>query len=131
MSSTGTLHETLLRLRQTVEADAASIAPATTTRKRKSTEILLSTGAQVNQDGAPEDEFLKMVKRYKEKAEECERDVDRRQEDFVSFKKKMDDLHSVYLYGLNKVATLVDLRSAPDALLPGNFPPEAETKSDA
>lgn len=129
MSSTGTLHETLLRLRQTVEADTASIAPATTTRKRKSTE-LLATSIQVDKDGATDDDLLKMIKIYKDKAEECGQDVDQRQEDFVAFKKKIDDLHAVYLHGLNKVANLVDLRSAPDALLPGNFPQDGETKTD-
>ena len=87
MSSTGTLHETLLRLRQTVEADTASIAPATTTRKRKSTE-LLATSIQVDKDGATDDDLLKMIKIYKDKAEECEQDVDQRQEDFVAFKKR-------------------------------------------
>ena len=44
---------------------------------------------------------------------------------------ELADLSSSYLYGLEAIAKLNDLRGAPDAILPGNFRPIASSSSKA
>ena len=73
-------------------------------------------------DGKEEPSLRSSLAYYRDMLEKCRRE-EREHRDFClqSQIKKMEDLRSVYLYGLSKVSGLQDLREAPDAILPGNF----------
>jgi hypothetical protein len=60
--------------------------------------------------------------RYTRMREECLRDESRRLAFHRRQMQKIRDVRDVYLFGLQKVSALQDLRDAPDAILPGNFP---------
>jgi hypothetical protein len=47
-------------------------------------------------------------------------DMERIQEKRRAFFSKQSDLIGVYMYGLDKISKLADVRDAPDAILPGN-----------
>lgn len=136
MSSTGTLHEKLIELRKIAEAD--ELDAARPFKKRKSSHNATASSKR-NTPKNPEekndketgDDFVSTLKKYKEALDNCRRDTDKKQEDFETFKGKIDELHAVYLYGLKSVSSLQDLRYAPDAILPGNFPKEDEESSSS
>jgi len=45
------------------------------------------------------------------------------EDDFLAqTKSKLQDLHQTYVSGLQQISEITDLRKAPDAFLPGNFP---------
>ncbi|GKZ01513.1 hypothetical protein MPSEU_001102100 [Mayamaea pseudoterrestris] len=58
---------------------------------------------------------------YQKLKDECQRQ-EREQEQWARERlEKVHDLRKVYLFGLSKVSALQDLRTAPDAILPGNI----------
>lgn len=63
------------------------------------------------------DDFVEFAKEQKLLvAQEMERMEEKRR----AFFSKQSDLIAVYLYGLDKISKLADVRDAPDAILPGN-----------
>jgi hypothetical protein len=49
-----------------------------------------------------------------------QQDTQRLEEKRKAFFQKQSDLVGVYMYGLEKISKLTDLRDSPDAILPGN-----------
>jgi hypothetical protein len=60
--------------------------------------------------------------RYHRMREECQREESQHLMFHREQLQKFNDVRAVYLFGLQKVSALQDLREAPDAILPGNFP---------
>lgn len=125
MSLTESLAEKILRLRRTAET-ADSRITVLPSRKRKSSELANDNKAPVAQkqswDTQADKEVHGLLKRYKETIDQCNKEIEKKKNDFSDFKQKMDDLRAAYLFGLQKVSALKDLQDAPDAILFGNFP---------
>ena len=127
MSSTESLHEKFMRLRQSVKS--GSTKGALLAKKRKSSDISAGPGfivdSTVEQDtksAKVDKEFLGPLKHYKDSIEKSKLNKEERERDFLVFKEKVDDLRAAYLFGLKQVSALKDLQYAPDAILFGNFP---------
>lgn len=52
----------------------------------------------------------------------CMEDIQNRQKEHQATRQRLQELRATYLFGLNQISTLEDLRDAPDAIMPGNFP---------
>ena len=122
MSSTESLHEKFIRLRQSVKV--GSLKSASHATKRKSADISAGPGPQTKSAKVDED-FLGPLKHYKDSIEKSKLDKEEKEKEFLAFKGKMDDLRAAYLFGLKSVSALKDLQDAPDAILFGNFPQHA------
>lgn len=61
-----------------------------------------------------------VLKRIEEQKKQVEQDMERLEEKRRAFFTKQSDLVGVYMYGLEKISKLTDVRDAPDAILPGN-----------
>jgi hypothetical protein len=59
---------------------------------------------------------------YPKLRQELTQEIKQLEEKRVAVKQKQVDFWGVYKYALEKVSNLNDLRDAPDAILPGNFP---------
>jgi hypothetical protein len=62
------------------------------------------------------------LNRYRRLKEECCADEAHSREFHEESVRKIRELRAVYLHGLQTVSELQNLREAPDAILPGNFP---------
>jgi hypothetical protein len=60
------------------------------------------------------------VEYIQEQRKRVEQDTQRLEEKRKAFFQKQSDLVGVYMYGLEKISKLTDLRDSPDAILPGN-----------
>ena len=58
---------------------------------------------------------------YQNMIDQCEMEDKKFKEEGAKSLESVRELRRVYLYGLQKVSKLQDLREAPDALMPGNF----------
>eukprot|EP00977_Amphora_coffeiformis_P006149 scaffold1328_cov162-Amphora_coffeaeformis.AAC.12 len=127
MSSSESLHEKFVRLRQSVKS--GYIKGASHAKKRKSSDI--SAGpepASVEQDNKSvkvDKGFLGPLQHYEDAIEKSKLDREEKDRDFLTFKEKVEDLRAAYLFGLKQVSALKDLQDAPDAILFGNFPRDA------
>jgi hypothetical protein len=64
-------------------------------------------------------------RRYRRLRDECRADLEKSRSFHEESIRKIRELREVYLHGLRTVADLQNLREAPDAILPGNFPAAA------
>lgn len=70
---------------------------------------------------------------YPKLQKQLSREIAQMEETRKQVAQKQCELWDVYKYGLLKISNLNDLRDAPDAIMPGNFPPppkEEETLED-
>jgi hypothetical protein len=58
---------------------------------------------------------------YQNKIDRCKQEDRKHKEETAKQLEAVKELRGVYLFGLQKVSKLQDLREAPDAILPGNF----------
>lgn len=129
--SSGTLLEKFFERRKVAEAHGK----ASSNRKRKLPPTVvppIKQKAKTDKEGGDDekgDGFDGLLTEYKKALDQCEREKEDKQKEFDAFKGKMDELHAVYLFGLKSVSSLQDLRDAPDAILPGNFPNDDMNKS--
>jgi hypothetical protein len=73
------------------------------------------------EDSAKPDEVIDDFVEYaKEQKLLVTQEMERMEEKRRAFFSKQSDLIAVYLYGLDKISKLADVRDAPDAILPGN-----------
>ena len=72
------------------------------------------------EDFKPDEVTVDFVKYIEEQKKLVQQDMDRLEEKRKTFFSKQSDLIGVYMYGLEKIAKLTDVRDAPDAILPGN-----------
>jgi hypothetical protein len=74
-----------------------------------------------NKDSAKPDEvIIDFVEYAKEQKLLITQEMERMEEKRRAFFSKQSDLIAVYMYGLDKISQLADVRDAPDAILPGN-----------
>ena len=119
MSSTESLPERLLRLCQSVKSTEAN---APLTKKRKVAGCSTRSAKPAQADVEVDKDFHNLLNAYKEQIDRCGMEQMDKQDDFLEFKDKIDELRAGYLFGLKKVSELKDLQNAPDAILYGNFP---------
>lgn len=72
------------------------------------------------QDFEQDEVTVDFVKYIEEQKKLVQHDMDRLEEKRKAFFSKQSDLIGVYMYGLEKISKLTDVRDAPDAILPGN-----------
>lgn len=118
MSSTGTLHERFLQLRKSMEGNGFVAVKKRKLSPHENDQVAL----KVQHNDGVERSLEDTLQTYKTALEKCQQEEKEKQSEFEDFKGKIDSLRSVYLFGLKSVANLQDLRDAPDAILPGNFP---------
>lgn len=68
----------------------------------------------------PDEVIVDFVEYAKEQKRLVTQEMERIEEKRLSFFSKQSDLIAVYIYGLDKISKLADVRDAPDAILPGN-----------
>lgn len=61
------------------------------------------------------------VEYYQNLIDQCEKEDQKQREEGAKSLESVRELRRVYLYGLQKISKLQDLREAPDAIMPGNF----------
>lgn len=64
--------------------------------------------------------IIDFVEYTKEQKLVVTQEMERMEEKRRAFFSKQSDLIAVYMYGLDKISKLADVRDAPDAILPGN-----------
>lgn len=98
-------------------------APLLFERKRRRLESLLSAEIQLEEVGIKEAKAVGSLDLalYLNKINECEKGICTHKEETDKTCESVKELRRVYLYGLQKVSKLQDLREAPDAIMPGNF----------
>jgi len=84
--------------------------------KEESTETMESEGSAVK----PDEVTVDFIKYLEEQKTLVQQEVERLEEKRRAFFSKQSDLVGVYMYGLEKISKLTDVRDAPDAILPGN-----------
>jgi hypothetical protein len=75
---------------------------------------------QGHDSNKPDRMTVDFVEYAKEQKLLVSQDMERIQEKRRTFFSKQSDLVGVYIYGLDKISRLADVRDAPDAILPGN-----------
>lgn len=70
--------------------------------------------------GKPDTETGDLIEYIKEQRKLVERDTEELEAKKRTFFQKQSDLVGVYMYGLETISKLTDVREAPDAILPGN-----------
>ena len=61
------------------------------------------------------------IESYKRKLDQCTREDEQCKQETTKKMESIRELRRIYLFGLQKVSKLQDLREAPDAIMPGNF----------
>jgi hypothetical protein len=88
---------------------------------RRRDEDNASSNKNQDQDPAkPDTVTVDFVEYAKEQKLLVTQEMERIQEKRQGFFSKQSDLVGVYMYGLDKISKLADVREAPDAILPGN-----------
>jgi hypothetical protein len=115
MSTNGcsTLHDCLLELQANANAKAA------TTTKRSFGKLAAARMSKKRRlNNTAKDDDASLINSYKQMKQALEEDT--QTVESSEARQKLAKLQSVYLYGLEKVSGLLDLREAPDAIMPGN-----------
>ena len=61
------------------------------------------------------------IEYYKRKLDQCTKENEQFKQETTKKMESIRELRRIYLFGLQKVSKLQDLREAPDAIMPGNF----------
>jgi hypothetical protein len=116
--------------------NARSTTTNTLKRRRTSDDPMLEAGREASETSAAAgedvgDEREQRLSRYLRLKEECCADEAHSRKFHEESVRKIRELRAVYLHGLQTVSELQNLREAPDAILPGNFPSAAASATSA
>jgi hypothetical protein len=127
--TTESLSEKFERLRQVAEEAEKQLPLSSTKDVAIKANVPLLPKEALSGDSIVKKDFERLLKRYGDVIEELE--SDRKKSKLADFKNKLGTLRSTYLHGLKRISQLKDLQSAPDALMPGNFPKKHTSTDDA
>lgn len=95
--------------------------PLVTRRKMKENNAKILMGKNKEGASTKADEItVGTIKHLEEQKLLLKEDMERLEEKRKAFFSKQSDLVGVYMFGLDKISKLNDVRDAPDAILPGN-----------
>jgi hypothetical protein len=100
--------------------------PSAEADREASDATTIADGDDGDDDGDDDDNFRQQQKRrYRRLRDGCRADLEKSRSFHAESVRKIRELRQVYLHGLRTVSDLQNLREAPDAILPGNFPAAA------